>query len=524
MAKPQKIRVHEKALAHLSRGLYRSPASAIRELISNGWDANARNVHVDTNYPNFFQLSIKDDGDGFSKEEFERLMDGNIGNSEKRPKQKTLINGRPTIGRLGIGMLGIAQICGSFKITSHPQDGAPFCARIKLYDLLKERLDKDDPELVKDRAQPNQGDQQQGPIKEIDVGEYEYLKFDPDSLDRGTIIVTETIHPTFTQTFIESLKLEAFFPPSRDWGKAVAKIGKVHSLQQLGDYWRLLWEIAASCPIPYLSVDCLPDNLAKAEFDRLKAYDFNVFVDGIKLAKPINLKGNPNGYTTRKIEEQSARIYGRDLRFQGYIAVQEGLQLRPDEIRGIMIRIKDVGIGYYDATMLDYRSNEGPRSRWLTGEIFVNSGLEDALNIDRDSFNKFHPQYRYIQNYVHGILRAEIFKEVYQKIEVRSKKRAAEKTAKRRKSFKKVLAAEEHVNVAVRYSKTTDEATEPNVSKTDRSLEVVIPNPESLPTKKAHRELAAAILTVFEVAMQERTPAARRERFQKLILDLLDNW
>jgi HSP90 family molecular chaperone len=48
------IRVHERALAHLSRGLYRSPASALRELVSNAWDANATRVEIDTNYPNFF--------------------------------------------------------------------------------------------------------------------------------------------------------------------------------------------------------------------------------------------------------------------------------------------------------------------------------------------------------------------------------------------------------------------------------------------------------------------------------------
>lgn len=48
-----KIRVHEKALAHLSRGLYRSPASALRELVSNAWDANATTVAINTNYPNF---------------------------------------------------------------------------------------------------------------------------------------------------------------------------------------------------------------------------------------------------------------------------------------------------------------------------------------------------------------------------------------------------------------------------------------------------------------------------------------
>lgn len=43
--------------------------------------------------------------------------------------------------------------------------------------------------------------------------------------------------------------------------------------------------------------------------------------------------------------------------YHGYIVVQEGVNLRPDEFRGIMIRIKDVAVGYYDTSMLDYRTN-----------------------------------------------------------------------------------------------------------------------------------------------------------------------
>ena len=438
-SEPRKIVVHEKALAHLSRGLYRSPASALRELISNGWDANASNVYVDTNYPTFFQVSVRDDGDGFSKAEFERLMAGNIGNSEKRPKNKKLKHGRPTIGRLGIGMLGIAQICGSFKITSKPENGEAFCARIHLYDLLKERLDANDRTVIR-TSKAGDADSQVG-MKEVDVGEYEYLDFDPAALEKGTIIVTESVHPTFTQTFLESVKNEAFFEPGRDWEKAVERIGKVHSLQQLGDYWRLLWELSACCPLPYLAADSLPDGLARADHVRLESYKFEVFVDGIPLAKPVQLKDNPSGYTLRKIKKQEQRIYGRDLEFHGYLLVQEGLQLRPDELRGIMIRIKDVAIGYYDPTMMDYRFNEGPRSRWLTGEIFVSSGLEDALNIDRDSFNKLHPQYRVIQKHVHSLLHTEIFKEVYHNIEVRSKARQKKKTTERREHLRSVVEA-----------------------------------------------------------------------------------
>src|SRR5712692_9783709 len=99
-----KINVHEKALGHLSRGLYRSPASTLRELVSNAWDANATVVRIDTNYPNFFQVAVEDNGDGFTIEEFERVMKGGIGNSEKRPDGAPLRFGRPMIGRLGIGM------------------------------------------------------------------------------------------------------------------------------------------------------------------------------------------------------------------------------------------------------------------------------------------------------------------------------------------------------------------------------------------------------------------------------------
>ena len=127
-----KIRVHERALAHLSRGLYRSPASALRELVSNAWDANATRVTIDTNHPNFFQLTVEDDGDGFSRDEFDELMSGGIGNSQKRTGEKELKFGRPTIGRLGIGMLGIAQICGAFTVISKPASGVAFKARVNL--------------------------------------------------------------------------------------------------------------------------------------------------------------------------------------------------------------------------------------------------------------------------------------------------------------------------------------------------------------------------------------------------------
>lgn len=512
-----KIIVHEKALAHLSRGLYRSPASALRELVSNAWDANATLIRINTNYPNFYQLTIEDNGDGFTENNFVKLMTGNIGNSDKRAQKTELKYNRPVIGRLGIGMLGIAQICGKFKIVSKPKKGKGFLAVVNLYDLLKENLDKDDSEIVHEEEIG----------KEIDIGTYDLEEFDPDAWEYGTTIMAEDIHPTFIKSFQESLKYEEFKDPSLDWSDNLRILSKVHTLQQLGDYWRLLWELAAACPVPYLGVRALPGNLIKYENSLLEKYSFSVIVDGIKLFKPVYLKNNPHGYTTIKVEPTQLKIYDKLLNFHGYIIVQEGKQLKPDELRGIMIRIKNIGIGYYDQTMLDYRSNEGPRSRWLTGEIFVDEGLENALNIDRDSFNRFHPEFRALQKHIHSILKKNIFPKVYQQIDVRSKERAQEKETLRSTHLRQLISKRINKRIkikTVQKEEKSEKKAKVKIEKKPNQVILSIPSQEDIKTKKPHKQLATSILAIFEISMQEKTKKEQRELFSILLFDLLSKW
>lgn len=526
-----RIKVHEKALAHLSRGLYRSPASALRELVSNAWDANATSVLINTNYPNFFQLSIKDNGDGFAKEDFETLMSGGIGNSEKRQdEEKLLINNRPVIGRLGIGLLGIAQICGAFTITSRTRrKNTGFRARVTLYDLLKEGLDDDDATIVKDLLVEEFPGEGSSPLKIVSIGTYEFEEdFDPTDVDRGTTIITNEIHPTFIQTFKESLdkkKFGKFKEPPRDWKKALRVLSKVHSLQELGDYWRLLWELAAACPIPYTSETALPGKLVAEDQRRLESYDFKVFVDGLQLFKPVALRGNKAGYTTTRIEPLAKRVYSKDLRFHGYVIIQEGKQLLPDELRGVMIRIKNVGIGYYDPSLMDYRFNEGPRAKWLTAEIYVDVGLEDALNIDRDSFNRFHPEFRVLQSHFHDLLHNQVFPEVYKKIEDRSRAKA---TAKEQEHTKHLQAiSTEMVEVPVRITHESVESgvlPEAKIVERAKHLELVLPEPDDLKTKKPYRQLASSLLAIYEISLREKSREKQRRVFTELILKLLIGW
>jgi hypothetical protein len=270
-----KIRVHERALAHLSRGLYRSPASALRELVSNAWDANATRVDIDTNYPNFFQLSISDNGDGFTRDDFEGLMSGGIGNSLKRTDPEPLNYARPTIGRLGIGMLGIAQICGSFVVTSKPKLGKPFKARVNLYDLAKEQMDKKQSDLVHDATTTIGTEELPGKI--VDVGTYEFEEVKGNAIPRGTRILVDDVTPIFTIAFKESLTLQDYKPVPMEWKKAgTGVLNRAPSLQVLGDYWRLLWELSAACPVPYLANDALPKGIVKDRNTMLESYHFGL--------------------------------------------------------------------------------------------------------------------------------------------------------------------------------------------------------------------------------------------------------
>jgi Histidine kinase-, DNA gyrase B-, and HSP90-like ATPase len=505
------IKVHEKALAHLSRGLYRSPASAIRELVSNAWDANATSVRIDTGYPFFTTITVEDNGDGFSRESFTTLMDGGIGNSEKRPQHKALRDGREIIGRLGIGMLGIAQICGSFTVTSKMKDGTGFHAIVTLYDLLKENLDKEEPTV----SDP------------IEVGEYKFDDtFNLSGAKFGTTIKTNDVHPTFARSFQQSVSGKGYKRVPRDWRKAIKIPSQAQSLKELGDYWRFIWELSASCPIPYVAPDAIPKGLVKGEQARLESYNFTVFVDNLELRKPMVLKGNKAGYTTHKIDEQTYVIYNRLLRFHGYIVVQEGSQLRPDELRGILIRIKNVAIGYYDQTMLDYRHNEGPRNRWITGEIYVDEGLEDALNIDRDSFNRFHPQFKQLQEFVHDVLKDDVFPKVYKQIDVRSARRMEEKGKQHVSHLSAVLSDVLDTRVTVRGGQTKAEkaAEFPVLVEQKTGVSVVLPDSENVSIKKSQKSLALAVLAIFEAAMSESTATRRREAFRSALLALLSKW
>jgi hypothetical protein len=525
---PRPIRVSEKALGHLSRGLYRSPASALRELISNAFDAGATKVLIGTTPPSFTRITVEDNGVGFTKTEFERLMEGGIGNSQKRDSGSYhTLNGvrRPVIGRLGIGMLGIAQICEAFTVVSQRGDGSRFAARITITERLRARLDANDPDVVKKRRKRTEG---------VVVGNWQFLPLPQERPGPGTIIVADSLHVAFSESFRSTLvppdviaqgreltldRLKAYLPP-KTWPEFLSAVSKAPSLVSKGNYWALLWELGAACPIPYIDEHALPQGVIKSEHSRLSSYNFSVTVDGREIRKPVRLGGTSIEFTTRRIPRVRKKVYNGMLSFRGYLIAQEGLQLRPAELRGLLVRIKGVAVGLYDPSFLDFQINQGPRSRWVTGEIFVAEGLEDALNVDRDSFNQFHPQYKELQQIVHGHL-AELFKTMYGKIKERSEEREKARTIERRRDFERTLAKASGKSIVV--SMGTLPATRVQVSSGKVSIQLA--KPQGLRTKRAYQELASAILALFDVVMEESSrDDVRRELFTDYLLKVLAKW
>ena len=117
----------ERVLARITDGIYRQPSSALRELISNAYDADATEVVILTDAPRFAQISIRDNGLGLTPEVLEHLVK-HIGGSVKRSEEGPGLGvtakadsnkspgGRQLIGKLGIGLFSVAQFTRHFLI------------------------------------------------------------------------------------------------------------------------------------------------------------------------------------------------------------------------------------------------------------------------------------------------------------------------------------------------------------------------------------------------------------------------
>lgn len=138
-----KLETDDKVLARITDGIYRLPGSAIRELISNAYDADAENVYIETDVPRFNTMTIRDDGNGMSVSTLVNML-RHIGGSAKRTSKGidlkvtdesdnsiSFRKKRKLIGKIGIGLFSVAQLTRDFEIITK-QSGTDFYLRAKV--------------------------------------------------------------------------------------------------------------------------------------------------------------------------------------------------------------------------------------------------------------------------------------------------------------------------------------------------------------------------------------------------------
>jgi len=475
------LKVPAGVLLSVGAGIYNSVAGAIKELVNNSFDADARGVTISTDFPRFERMKILDNGHGMTAHRFKQAI-SMIGNSLKRTidtNQVTAKYKRPIIGRLGIGLMALAQICDKAIIESNVRgEPSKFVAELyfshKLEDTWKQqeaaKLDvfreqygglEQMERIIQDA---NTDDFLRREVKDVyelarqadhilkqkgledPEGEhlgYCFIYHNLPALAReyGTIVTLEQIRPSVRRLLQDKDRAKDALPErirnngaSWDdyrykvkkwkWPTIVERLGTARfSYQSLPRYHQFLWELSIMSPLPYLPnapVTIEPDVLAQKK-EELNQFQFSVRVDHQRLFKPVLLPSDllarheeplwrsiPLGNNERDylIENFSrhGHVGGKPLSYYGYIYWQRK-QVQPTPLRGIQIYIRHAGIGLYDQTLMNFLTlNPTSIADHISGEIYVEEGLEQALNIDRNRFRETDEHYCALQKHVWQIL------------------------------------------------------------------------------------------------------------------------
>ncbi len=386
--KPTEIHINAAAriIGDISTGIYRSPANALKELVSNSFDAGATEVLINTDHPGFSTLSCFDNGPGISKDELKTILSF-IGGSDKRLRGERGPFGRPVIGKIGIGILAMSQIAKRFVIISS-QEGVPH--RIEA-ELNIEEFES------QEAARTNLGVGRIGRCNIYEIPE------DPD--DHYTIVTTPA-GSTMVRQILGGGESPRDHFVTRNFNAEtfldfVKRVSNEKQRAVLSDYDMFLWELAALSPVPYFDDGPVKDWDGWDDIKRtLLNFNFKVVVDGYELRKPIllptaaDLCHRGEDYEVYPLTHDAREEMG--LRLEGYMFHQRR-QVSPPELQGVLLRIRNVGITGYEKDLLNYPRNLGPMASAMTGELYIEEGLEEALNIDRNSFNETHHQFVRVQ-------------------------------------------------------------------------------------------------------------------------------
>lgn len=133
------IKIDLNVLNHLGMSLYSNTPAVLTEIISNAWDADAKNVEITLDVEKG-EVIIKDDGHGMSKEDIANkfLKVGYARREHGRAKSDNLA--RQVMGRKGIGKLAMFSLADKIQVFSYKLGQEPQAFEVdvkKLQECIK---------------------------------------------------------------------------------------------------------------------------------------------------------------------------------------------------------------------------------------------------------------------------------------------------------------------------------------------------------------------------------------------------
>ena len=333
------IEVGEAIVDLLSGRIYRTLPIALKELVSNAWDADAKNVQIFI-HEDKKQIAIIDDGNGMTRHQLENYVNIAITSKSNKTKSK---EGRPIIGNYGIGVLSTL----------------PFCKKVIVQTTVKDSDEINFISISSEKWIDEEGHRKPPNPQELTV-EFPGRTEADDRLkdEQGTTILLEDIFPAEW-----NLILEPAIPRKKDY-------------MGLSGLDRIKWFLQQYAPIEYH-----PEAHPYMDFFRppTEYEPMNLYYNGEKLYRNA-IKG------AKELEKKETFSIADGKVVFRYLIVSPMKGVEPEELRGLQIRMKNVAIGlprHFDIYTLSQHLYG--RMRYIGGEIEILKGFENQLSLDREN-------------------------------------------------------------------------------------------------------------------------------------------
>lgn len=466
------LQVAAQIIQRISSGLYRSPESALKELVSNAFDADSPEVRIQFYFSKnqsgeerLSRVVVRDIGNGMNIENLKYVFT-HVGGSQKETKDfqgdPTTPKGRPLIGRLGIGMLSIASACDVFRVrTKKKGESREYLAEISLDYLKKIELRTQSMDLFSignvglySKSVTNEFDQ----YTEVEIREFRppFMESIQSDLEKSFIYQNGRLLEVEGENADEK-KLEDFFLQLMEWtfyggqlmdGTSVRNPGRLQSAHPLD---AAALNIGLMAPIQYLSDGPVrkevtyngkkykisgTDESAYQELkDRYKEFRFNVYFESFKETNDGRV------YPKSRFKIYKPILYPRDTDLQLYgfdalnpkvfvikplqtsVVVEEGVKtdtlltgyyyhqnrrIVPQEFRGVLFRVYNVSIGSKFVDDLKLYVTNSVILWQSLCEIYLDKGFQRIVNLDRESLYEGNNVYRHVKYFLENLLTGSI--------------------------------------------------------------------------------------------------------------------